>query len=84
MIMIPKKRMDGLMKDQTVRVLSELIILRDVFTITTYNAGVYIPLTARCDNASGIRKKAALSQRDRLPFFHFFWYLSDPDQIRSV
>ncbi len=43
MIMIPKKRKDGLMKDQTVRVLSELIILRDVFTITTYNAGVYTP-----------------------------------------
>ncbi len=59
--------MGGLLKDQTERVLSE--VSSRVFTIVRYNAGVYIPPTARCDNASGIGKNAALTQKDRLSFF---------------
>ncbi len=62
--------MGGLLKDQTERVLSE--VSSRVFTIVRYNAGVYIPPTARCDNASGIGKNAALTQKDRLSFFSLF------------
>jgi len=62
----------GLLKDQTERVLSE--VSSRVFTIVRYNAGVYIPPTARCDNAPEIGKNAALTQRDRLSFFLYFPY----------
>jgi len=81
MIMIPKKSRwarEGPKHKGTVRSL-----IRG-FTIITYNVGVYIPPTARCDNASGIGKNTALTQRDRLPFFHYFRYLCGPDRTRSV
>ena len=61
------------MKDQTTRVLSE--VSSRGFTIDRYNPEVYIPLTARCDNAPLILKNRVLTQRDSqicLQFFGFF------------
>ena len=76
------RKVDGLVKDQTIRVLSE--VSSRGFTIITFNAGVYIPLTARCDNAPDMGKNTVLTQRDRLPFFQFFSYLGRRGRTISV